>query len=742
MNRKSIGSKVISTMIIFMMIMVFVSLDSGAAYAASAPKATGKITASAGAVLRKSPSATSSKVTTLSKNTTVTITNEVFTSKTSTSAKTRWYYVKAGSKKGYVRADLIGSIKYSAVSGKVTSSLNYRKGAGTSMEKAGNLKKGIAITLYLTATPVSSTTGPSAVWYKTKIDSKYYYVCSSNVDIVGSIFVNNTTTPDPDSSSSDTPANDFAAMSDSEFTSYLTKQGFPSAYRKKLLELHKKHPNWVFIAEKTGISWEDALKKETRDGVSLIHSSLPLSYRSTDSNSYTGGSITVYKNTSTETKVTTVKSGESLTLLTEVWKGTTRWSKIKTSSGTKGYIKGTPASVTHDNVLSGKLNSTDVNVRKGAGTDNAVLKTITKKGTGVDVVLQVTDKSGEKWYKIRSGSGYGYLLAKYVDISTKTETETTVTTPSPDYSTAVLAAKTDYYAIPGSLYKKIGTFAADTEITLIASVTDSDGTVWYQAYNDGNIVYIKAEGITPGGEVAAAEMPDKFTGKTTATAGLNMRKSADAGSSIVCEIPYNSTVTILDAKNGGSYLWYSVKYDKKSGYAVSNYITADLAAAPENAAPVTTTEVVETEVSGGASSLTGSVSFKGSGSYIPKDGSSWFNASKQVVAYYMDPRNFLNEDRIYMFEELAYKKDYQTTTVVSKILSPTKLPGNGFTAKMFVDAGSAYNVSPVHLAARARQETGGGSIAITGYKINGVKVYNPFNIGASSGSNPVLKGLK
>lgn len=120
--------------------------------------------------------------------------------------------------------------------------------------------------------------------------------------------------------------------------------------------------------------------------------------------------------------------------------------------------------------------------------------------------------------------------------------------------------------------------------------------------------------------------------------------------------------------------------------------------------------------------------------------SGWYNASKSVVAYYMDPRNFLNENRIYMFEDLSYKPSYQTKSVVNAILSPTKLPTYGFTANIFVKAGSKIDVSPVFLAARARQETGGGSDAITGKTSLG-KVYNPFNIGAFGGTNPLYNGL-
>ena len=38
--------------------------------------------------------------------------------------------------------------------------------------------------------------------------------------------------------------------------------------------------------------------------------------------------------------------------------------------------------------------------------------------------------------------------------------------------------------------------------------------------------------------------------------------------------------------------------------------------------------------------------------YSPKDGSTWFQANKETIAYYMDPRNFLNENSIFMFQNM------------------------------------------------------------------------------------------
>jgi len=415
---------------------------SDSSYAASAPSATCKVNASDGAWLRSSSSVSSDKVKLLKDNAKLTITKEIFKSKTSTAKKNRWYYVSDGSDKGYIRADLVDTVKYSSVSGKTNDALNYRKGAGTAMAKKGTLKSGKSVTVYLKAKPVKSVNGGTNTWYRIKVGSSYYYASSAGIDLIDDSSSDNKSDKSGDNTAADktsdkdndgkvsmttektgattakTTKKKFEDMTAAEFDRYLTQQGFTGAYKTKLKKLHKAHPNWEFVGLKTGISWKTALSKESANGVSLIHSSLPKSYRAKDKKSY------------------------------------------------------------------------------------------------------------------------------------------------------------------------------------IAGV------------------------------------------------------------------------------------------------------------------------------------------------YIPKDGLSWFNANKKVVAYYMDPRNFLDENRIYMFEDLSYQKEYQTKKVVNKILSPTVLPDKGFGAKMFVNAGAKHDISPVHLASRARQETGGGSIAVNGYKINGKKVYNPFNIGASSGFNPVMKGLR
>lgn len=436
------------------------------AYTASA---TGKITAGDFAALRKSSSVDSKMLARLDKGTSVTISKEVFNSRTSTKKTDRWYYVSVNGSKGYVRSDLVKISSYNTSKGAVTKDTVYRKGAGTAMSKKGTLKKGDDVTICLLAKPVKSTAGSSPKWYRIKIGSEYCYVSSAEIETGrrANLEDNSVTAaaPETDSSGVDTSAenpaekkeaddeNPFVSMTDEEFDSYLKEEGFPKAYRSKLKTLHKKHPNWKFRAFDTGLKWKEAVSRIAKSAQ--------------------------------------IESGASM----------------KSSSYT--------SSLWPDD-----------------GDSEAIIYE-----TASGEIEQGTAKDVEEYYR--------------------------------EFSSAYSNQK--------------------------------------------------------------------------------------------------------DAENA----WMS-----GSGLIVIGSAQAE----------------------------------------------SWVKASSNTAAFFMDPRNFLTENRIYMFEDLSYDPAYQTKNVVGKILEPTKLPGYGFTAKVFVNAGKKYNVSPVHLASRARQETGGGSIAINGSQ----GVYNPFNIGAYS----------
>jgi beta-N-acetylglucosaminidase/uncharacterized protein YraI len=142
------------------------------------------------------------------------------------------------------------------------------------------------------------------------------------------------------------------------------------------------------------------------------------------------------------------------------------------------------------------------------------------------------------------------------------------------------------------------------------------------------------------------------------------------------------------------------------------------------------------------------------GEWYGFDGGSWAAASKELVAYALDPRNFLDEKYIFQFELLSYQSSYQTLSGLKGILSGTFMENgmisddNGGTmtyADALMAAALSSGVSPYSLASAIIQEQGSNG---TGKSISGTVsgyqgYYNYFNWGAyaSGGNSAVVNGL-
>ena len=128
----------------------------------------------------------------------------------------------------------------------------------------------------------------------------------------------------------------------------------------------------------------------------------------------------------------------------------------------------------------------------------------------------------------------------------------------------------------------------------------------------------------------------------------------------------------------------------------------------------------------------------------------WAGASEDTIRYYMDSRNFLNENDIFMFEALTYES-YQTESVVeaalaNEFMSNATVPGADYTyAWLFCWIGEKYNINPVALASRVRQEQGSGTSAMISGNYPGYEgLYNYFNIQATGSTRDqiIQNGLK
>jgi len=153
------------------------------------------------------------------------------------------------------------------------------------------------------------------------------------------------------------------------------------------------------------------------------------------------------------------------------------------------------------------------------------------------------------------------------------------------------------------------------------------------------------------------------------------------------------------------------------------------------------------------------------------DGSTWVMCNRDVIKYYMDPRNFLGSTmltRFFQFEALNYQPATQTAIGIEKILSGSFMGNISFDyidaasgetrtmlySQAFLKAAEYSKVSPYHLASRSRIEVGSnGSSSVSGtfsadlvaaYAKKGIiyiptaddlaldGIFNFYNIGASS----------
>ena len=142
------------------------------------------------------------------------------------------------------------------------------------------------------------------------------------------------------------------------------------------------------------------------------------------------------------------------------------------------------------------------------------------------------------------------------------------------------------------------------------------------------------------------------------------------------------------------------------------------------------------------------------GQYNVEVDSGWVDSSRTAVEFAMDPRNFINNVRVFQFEELSYNSQTNSLSSIEKILYgiefynkiveyKTSTGSNVVTDKKYseliLSAAKVSGVSSFHLASRIKQEVGPflshSSISGTVQGFEGL--YNFYNIGATSSPEPM-----
>lgn len=237
----------------------------------------------------------------------------------------------------------------------------------------------------------------------------------------------------------------------------------------------------------------------------------------------------------------------------------------------------------------------------------------------------------------------------------------------------------------GTGYSKTGTVSYGDSLTILSETTDSSGAKWYRI-SCGNVT----------GYVSAAY--------------VQLTSSGSQGSS---DADFESYMT----KQGfpESYKPYLRKLHEQHPKWIftAQKLGVDWNTALKEECVVGRNLVHSSALASWKSMEKGAYDFNG-GYWYGLDGS-WVAASKEIIMYYMDPRNFLNDTYIFMFENQSYDPSYQTESGVKTILADTFMSGSytcpdtkkKYTySQTFMDAAKKSGVSPYHLASRCRNEQG------------------------------------
>lgn len=134
----------------------------------------------------------------------------------------------------------------------------------------------------------------------------------------------------------------------------------------------------------------------------------------------------------------------------------------------------------------------------------------------------------------------------------------------------------------------------------------------------------------------------------------------------------------------------------------------------------------------------------------------YYCASKAIVDYYLDPRNFLTETTIFQFLELSCDESTNTIENIDIMVKGGFLEGyaqNGEKYSAIIkDAATASKESPFSIVSRIYQEVGKGTKnadgsytlprAVSGTDVTYPSTYNFFNYGATDGEGAVDRGLE
>ena len=550
--------------------------------------------------------------------------------------------------------------------------------------------------------------------------------------------------------------------------------------------------NWyrIYIGSKKGYVCSKYIK------ITSTHSYIM--YNTAKKGTVTGDSVNVRKKASA--------SGE---LLGQYTKGTSITLKgyAKDSSGTKwyavnysgslGFISSNYVTVGTSTSSSSTSTVTDtkyhkytktrtvktkksINVRSSAGTSGKKITTLAK-GKSKTAYGYQRDAKGNKWLRVYVNGKKAYVSAAYVKT---TKVHSYYKYRSAKKATVIKSAAIRAKASTSSTKK--GTYKAGTAVSL-KGYYDVSGVRWYAVKYNGNICFVRGDLVTTG-KVSVAKY-------ATAKTDVNVRSGAGTKYSIIGSMSKGTSYEVSGSKKDSSgNLWYKIKFGSATGYVSGSYVSistrtettdnsfeSQIKAFPASYKPylrklhsahpkwtfkplntgLKWSDVVNIETKVGKNLTSSSyVSYRSmekgaydwnSGKYVTFDSGGWYSAHSKVIKYYLDPRNFLNDNGILMFLDHRFNSGNQTSSMLNSVVKGTFLAGSfpessysTYKSAIF-DICKGIGINPNVIASMIIQEQGtsGKSNLISGTYSGYKGYYNYLNIGAyrTSTMSAVQRGL-
>lgn len=429
------------------------------------------------------------------------------------------------------------------------------------------------------------------------------------------------------------------------------------------------------------------------------------------------GAGTTYK------KLGTIAKGKTITIKSSKKdKNGVKWYAFSFKSRT-GYvcssyvtIKKATSAKTYSPAKKGTIKNGPLTVRSGAGTSYKKIGSLAK-GKSVTLKGEKKDKNGAKWYRITYKSKKGYIHSKYVTVKAAPKNVvTTVNKPG-----TVTADAVTVRSGPGSNYSKLGTIAKGKQITVKTQTKTPAGEVWYMyAYSSAKNGYISSKYVklgTPSNNGSGSNLSDAEFDKWLTDQGFPA-----------------SYKTQLKALHKANPKW--IFRAQKTNINWSSMLSKE--------SKVGINLVEPTSPSSWKSKAAGAYNSK-TGVYTKFDGR-WNAASEAIIAYQMDPRNFLSESSIYQFMGHTFDSKSQTKDTIDSMVSRSNcfMDTSSYITYLY-NAGSKSKVNPNVITAMVIMEQGwkGTSGLISGNYTGYKGIYNHFNIGAytANGMSATQRGL-